>query len=101
MSQCLIILDFTAEIVVSAVPSTHLDDLSFVSNITSATTSISNLNKSFFFRSHTLWNFSPFDLRNSMIPSQFKIKLAKHYWNMASTDIEQPRDEWSFQSSDV
>ena len=81
--------------------STHLDNLSFVSNIASTTTSISNLNKSFFFRSHTLWNFLPFDLRNSMIPSQFKIKLGKHYWNMASTDIEQPEDEWSFQSSDV
>ena len=36
-----------------------------------------------------------------MIPSQFEIKLAKHYWNMASTDIELPKDEWSFQSSDV
>ena len=85
----------------SRLRSTHLDNLSFVSNIASTTTSISNLNKSFFFRSHTLWNFLPFDLRNSMIPSQFKIKLAKHYWNMASTDIEQPEDEWSFQSSDV
>ena len=85
----------------SRLRSTHLDNLCFVSNIASTTTSISNLNKSFFFRSHTLWNFLPFDLRNSMIPSQFKIKLAKHYWNMASTDIEQPEDEWSFQSSDV
>ena len=83
----------------SRLRSTHLDNQSFVSNIASTTTSISNLNKSFFFRSHTLWNLLPFDLRNSMIPSQFKIKLAKHYWNM--TDIEQPEDEWSFQSSDV
>ena len=81
--------------------STHLDNLCFVSNIASTTTSISYLNKSFFFRSHTLWNFLPFDLRNSMIPSQFKIKLAKHYWKMASTDIEQPEDECFFQSSDV
>ena len=85
----------------SRLRSTHLDNLCFVSNIASTTTSISNLNKSFFFRSHTLWNFLPFDLRNSMIPSQFKIKLAKHYWNMASTEIEQPEDEWFFQSSDV
>ena len=85
----------------SRLRSTHLDNLCFLSNIASTTTSISNLNKSFFFRSHTLWNFLPFDLRNSMIPSQFKIKLAKHYWNMASTDIEQPEDEWYFQSSDV
>ena len=86
----------------SRLRSTHLEIPSFVSNIASTTTaSISNLNKSFFFRSHTLWNFLPFDLRNSMISSQFKIKLAKHYWNMASTDIEQTEDEWSFQSSDV
>ena len=85
----------------SRLRSTHLDNLSFASNIASTTTSISNLNISFFFRSHTLWNFLPFDLRNSMIPLQFKIKLAKHYWNMASTDIEQPEDEWSFQFSDV
>ena len=80
----------------SRLRSTHLENLCFVSNIASTTTSISNLNKSFFFRSHTLWNFLSFDLRNSMKPSQFKIKLAKHYWNMASTDIEQPEDEWSF-----
>ena len=83
----------------SRLRNTHLDNLSFV--LLYQITSISNLNKSFFFRSHTLWNFLPFDLRNSMILSQFKIKLAKHYWNMASTDIEQPEDEWSFQSSDV
>ena len=85
----------------SRLRSTHLEIQSFVSNIPSTTTIISNLNKSFFFRSHTLWNFLPFDLRNSMIPSQFKIKLVKHYWNMASTDIEQVEDEWFFQSSDV
>ena len=85
----------------SRLRSIHLDNLCFVSNIASTTTSISNLNKSFFFRSHMLWNFLPFDLRNSMIHSQFKIKLATHYWNIASTDIEKPRDEWSFQSSDV
>ena len=78
----------------------HLDNLSFVSNIALTTTSISNLNKSFFFRSHTLWNFLPFDLSNLMRPSQFKIKLVKHYWNMAATDNKQPEDEWYFQSSD-
>ena len=76
-------------ILVSVVHSTHLDNLSFVSNIALTTTSISNLNKSFFFRSHTLWNFLPFNLRNSMRPSQFKIKLVKHYWKMAATDNEQ------------
>ena len=73
----------------SRLRSTHLDNLSFVSNIALTTTSISNLKRSFFFRSHTLWNFLPFDLRNSMRPSQFQIKLVTHYWKMAATDSEQ------------
>ena len=78
----------------------HLDNLSFVSNIASTTTSIQNFNKSFFFRSHTLWNSLPFDIKNSMRLSQFKIKLAKHFWSIALSDNEQPEHEWSFQSSD-
>ena len=79
---------------------THLDNLSFVSNIASTTTSINNLNKSFFFRTHTLWNSLPFDIRNSMRLTQFKSKLAKHFWSIAGPDDEQPEHEWSFQSSD-
>ena len=50
----------------SRLRSTHLDNLSFVSNIASTTTSINNLNKSFFFRSHTFWNSLPFDIISSM-----------------------------------
>ena len=53
---------------------THLDNLSFVSNIASTTASIKNLNKSFFFLTHTLWNSLPFDIRNSMKLSQLKLK---------------------------
>ena len=79
---------------------THLDNLSFVSNIATTTTSINNLNKSFFFRTHTLWNSLPFDIRNSMRLTQFKSKLAKHLWSIAGPDNEQPEHEWSFQSSD-
>ena len=41
----------------------------------STTTSMKNLNKSFFFRSHTLWNSLPFDIRNSMILSLFNLTL--------------------------
>ena len=70
------------------------------SNIASTTTSINNLNKSFFFRTHTLWNSLPFDIRNSMGLTQFKSKLAKHFWSIAGPDDEQPEHEWSFQSSD-
>ena len=82
----------------SRLRSTHHDNLYFVSNIASTTTSMSTHNKFFFFRSHTLWNFLPFDLRSSRRPSQFKIKLAEYYWNMTSTENEQPEDECSFQS---
>ena len=79
---------------------THLANLSFVSKIASRTTSIKNLNKSFFFRTHTLCNFLPFNISNSIRLSQFKIKLAKHFWTKALSDNEQPEHEWSFQSSD-
>ena len=84
----------------SRLRSTHLDNLSFVTNIASTATSINNLNKSFFFRSHTFWNSLPFDIRNSISLLLFKNKLYKHLWNIALTDIEQYEDEWSFQSSD-
>ena len=79
---------------------THLDNLSFVSNIATTTTRIQNLNKSFFFRTHTLWNSLLFDIRNSIRFSQFKIKLAKHFWSIALSDNEQPEHAQSFQSSD-
>ena len=68
----------------------YLENLSFVSNIASATTSIKNHNESFFFRTHTLWNSLPFDIRNSIRLSQFKIKLAKYFWSKALSDNEQP-----------
>ena len=32
--------------------------------------------------------------------TQFKSKLAKHFWSIAGPDNEQPEHEWSFQSSD-
>ena len=67
---------------------THLDNLLFVSNIASTTASIKNLNKSFFFRTHTLWNSLPFDIRNSMRLSQFKIKQTTHFWSIALSDNE-------------
>ena len=84
----------------SRLRSTHVDNLSFVTNIASTATSIKNLNKSFFFRSHTFWNSLPFDIRNSISLLLFKNKLYRHLWNIALTDIEQYEYEWSFHSSD-
>ena len=79
---------------------THLDNLSFESNVASTTPCSTNLNKSFFVRTDTLWNTLPFDIINSMRLSQFKIKLAKHLWSISLFNNEQPEHEWSFQSSD-
>ena len=79
----------------SRIRRTQLDNLLFVSNISSTTTSIKNLNKYFFFRTYTLWNFIPFDIRNSMRLSKFKIKLAELFWSIALSDDdnEQPEHE--------
>ena len=57
--------------------STHL-----VSNTASTTTSISHLIESFFFCCHTFYRLI-LDIQGYL--HSFKIKLAKHYWNMAST----------------
>ena len=51
-------------------------------------------------RTHTLWNSLPFDIRNSIRLTQFKSKLAKHFWSITGPENEQPEHEWSFQSSD-
>ena len=42
---------------------------------------------------HTLWNSLPFDIRNSMRLSQFKIKLAKHLWSIALPENDRPEHE--------
>ena len=70
---------------------THLDNLSFVTNIASTATSINNLNKSLFFRSHSFWNSLPLEIRNSISLFLFKNKLCKHLWNIELTYIEQYR----------
>ena len=74
----------------------HLDNLLFVTNIASTAIGINNLNKSFFFRSHTFWNSLPFDIRNSISLLLFKNKLYKHLWNITLTEIEQHEDKLSF-----
>ena len=56
----------------SRLHSTHIDNISFVSNIASTTTSISNLYKSLFFRYGAI-------LPLNIINSQLKTKLAKHF----------------------
>ena len=70
---------------ISRLRSCHLDNLSLVSSITprssqSASRSNSPLSKSFFYRTHLLWNSLPFTLREIGSPSLFKSELTKHLW---------------------
>ena len=72
---------------------THLDELCYVSNIIIRNTGISNLNKSFFFRSHTLWNSLPYDIRNLKNPKEFNTNLEKHFWNLALKNTEESGED--------
>ena len=39
------------------------------------------LNKSFFYRTHSLWNSLPLNIREFSFPSEFKNKVVNHMWN--------------------
>ena len=84
----------------SGLRTTHLDHLSYVSHISHNITGINNLNKSFFFRSHTLWNSLPLDVRSEENPTEFKTKLEKHLWYIALRDTDESDDNGLSSSDD-
>ena len=53
------------------------------------TTGISNLNKSFFFLSHSIWTSLPFDIRNTPNPDEFNTKMTEYFWKLTLADIEE------------
>ena len=59
---------------------THLDNLSYVSSLTYGNTGISNLNNSFFFRTQSLWNSIPYNIKNLPNPTEFSTELTKFFW---------------------
>ena len=81
----------------SRLRSFHLDTLSLVSDIqpkansSAATNKNSALNKSFFYRTHLLWNKLPFELRCTENLSNFRTKLLKLLWD--SIIIDQASDD--------
>ena len=64
---------------------THLDNRSFVSNLPIGK-STAHLNKSFFYRTHSLWNALPYELREIESTSLFKTTLIKHMWDTLCND---------------
>ena len=86
----------------SGLRSTHLDQLSYVSHIEhNNNTSINNLNKSFFFRSHTIWNSLPLEIRKEKNPKKFKAELENHYWEQALHDANESEEDGLSTSSSL
>ena len=65
--------------------SCHLDYLSLVNTICLRKYS-HNLNKSFFYRTHTLWNSLPLNIREIKEPAMFKTKVTKRFWSSVLSD---------------
>ena len=61
--------------------SSHLDRLCYVSSLLPIENSTLLLNKSFFYRTHSLWNALPLDIREISLPSAFKELAIKHLWS--------------------
>ena len=72
----------------------HLDSFSLVSSITprlSQNVNFSNksrnpLSKSFFYRTHILWNTLPLEVRQITSPCLFKSEVIKHLWKELLVD---------------
>ncbi len=61
----------------------HLDSLSVVSSIIPRSTQNNALSRSFFYRTHLLWNQLPLEIRQITSLSQFKSEVTKHLWKLA------------------
>ena len=64
--------------------STHLDHLSLVSTITPRRNSFKILEKSFFCRTHILWNSIPLEIREIDSSLLFRLRLESHLWDSLS-----------------
>ena len=84
----------------SRLRSTHLDILSLVSSLFQSSTGVRKLEKSFYYRSHNVWNSLPFHIRSCWKKSEFKNKIISYFWEQASTEFMESDDEDSFFASD-
>ena len=84
----------------SRLRSTHLDSLSIVSKLSHGCTGVRNLEKSFYYRSHNVWNSLPFSIRSCWNKLEFKNKIISYFWEQAKTEFIESDDEDSFFVSD-
>ena len=66
--------------------SSHLDNLCFVSSVLPRGSSTATLNKSFFYRTHNLWNRLPLEIRQIVSPIEFRREVIEHFWELVSND---------------
>ena len=62
--------------------SSHLDNLCFVSSVLPSGSSTATLNKSFFYRTHNLWNRLPLEIRQIVSPIEFRREVITHFWEL-------------------
>ena len=67
--------------------SSHLDNLCFVSSVLPRGNSTATLNKSFFYRTHNLWNRLPLEIRQIECQIEFKREVIIHFWELVSDDL--------------
>ena len=82
----------------SRLRSCHLDKLSVVSSLIPISSQFSDrsnnpLSKSFFYRTHLLWNNLSLELRKILSPSLFKLEITKHLWNTLLTKDSSSSDD--------
>ncbi len=82
----------------SRLRSTHLDKMSLVSTILPRNSNKGIVNKSFFYRTHPLWNSIPLEIREITSPASFKTQLTAHFWKEISSLIikDDVEDEHSY-----
>ena len=56
-------------------------------NLTTAHTRTTGISKSYFYRTHILWNQLPYEIRSIKRPSIFKSRLIDHLWSNITTQI--------------
>ncbi len=71
----------------SRLRSSHLDSLSFMSAILPRNSNKGILDKSFFYRTHSLWNNIPLEIRDTANPITFKNNLVDYFWKELSSII--------------
>ena len=78
--------------------SSHLDNLCFVSSVLPRGSGTATLNKSFFYRTHNLWNRLSLEIRQILSQIEFKRELIIHFWELV--DDENNSDSMNDSSDD-